>query len=95
MASQSRTMKFSLMCQRGAYTSVFFSTNLATAYKSETFPFLETRPRNGGACLAIRRLIRGSAFTKATAISLPWSWVEVSTKLLTFADASAVRSVTL
>ena len=40
------------------------------------------------------RFIRGSAFTKAVAISAPWSWLEVSTKALTRADASAVRSVT-
>jgi hypothetical protein len=27
--------------------------------------------------------MRGSALTKAAAISVPWSWVEVSTKALT------------
>jgi hypothetical protein len=40
-------------------------------------------------------LIRGNALMKASAISLPWSWVEVSTKAFTFATARAVRSVTL
>ena len=40
------------------------------------------------------RFICGSAFTKAVAISAPWSWLEVSTKAFTLADASAVRSVT-
>ena len=33
--------------------------------------------------------------TKASAISLPWSCVEVSTKALTFAEAKAIRSVIL
>jgi hypothetical protein len=50
---------------------------------------------NGGVWLAISRFIRGSAFTKAAAISVPSSWLEVSTKALTLADASAVRSVNL
>lgn len=49
---------------------------------------------NGGVWLAISRLIRGSAFTKAAAISIPWSWLDVNTKALTPAVASAVRSVT-
>ena len=65
-----------------------------TAHNGETFPLLEIRLMKGGACLAIRRLIRGSAFTKAVAISVPWSWLEVSTKALTLDDVSAVRSVT-
>ncbi len=51
-----------------AYT---IPTNLGTAYNNEIFPFLETRPMNGEACLAISRFIRGSPFTKAVAISLP------------------------
>jgi hypothetical protein len=55
----------------GAYTSVFLLTILATAHNSETAPFLETRPMNGGVFLAISRFIRGSAFTNAVAISLP------------------------
>ncbi len=79
----------------GAYTSVFLLTISATAHNSETFPFLETRPMNGGVWLAISRFIRGSAFTKPVAISAPSSWLEVSTKALTLPDASAVRSVTL
>ena len=37
--------------------------------KSETFPSLETLPINGGVCLPISRLIRGSALTNAAAIS--------------------------
>src|SRR4030095_5417388 len=65
-----------------------------TGHNGETFPLLETRPMNGGPCLAIRRLIRGSAVTKAAAISVPWSWLEVSTKALTLDDVSAVCSVT-
>src|SRR4029450_10238991 len=59
-----------------------------TGHNGETYPLLETRPMNGGACL-----IRGSAVTKAAAISVPWSWLEVSTKALTLDDVSAVRSV--
>jgi hypothetical protein len=65
-----------------------------TAHNGETLPLLEIRLMKGGACLEIRRLIRGSAFTKAVAISVPWSWLEVSTKALTLDDVSAARSVT-
>jgi hypothetical protein len=72
-----------------------YPNELGYAYNSETFPFLETRPMNGGVWLAISRFIRGSAFTNAAAISVPSSWLEVSTKALTPADASAARSVTL
>jgi hypothetical protein len=62
-----------------AYT-IPITTNLASAYNSETFPFLETRPMKGGVFSAISRFIRGSAFTKAVAISVASSWLEVSTK---------------
>ena len=69
------------------------SSNFPTIHKIETFPLLEIRAMNGGVWLAIRRLIRGSAFTKAAAISVPCIWLEVSTKARTLADANAVRSV--
>src|SRR6266545_3756227 len=49
-------------------------------HKNETFPVLEMRAMNGGTLLATSRLIRGSAVTKAAAISVPWSCVEVRTK---------------
>jgi hypothetical protein len=64
------------------------------AHNSQTFPVLESRAMNGGALLATSRLMRGSALTNAAAISVPWSWVEVSTKAFTLAVAIAVRSVT-
>jgi hypothetical protein len=63
------------------------------SHNIDTIPLLETRPMNGGLCFAISRLIRGSAARKATAISAPCSWLDVSTKALTLAVASAVRSV--
>jgi hypothetical protein len=71
-----------------------FAKEWRRAHNSETFPVLETRPMNGDALPARIRLMRGSALTKAAAISVPWSWLEVNTKALTFADAIAIRSVT-
>ena len=63
------------------------------SHNIDTIPLLETRPMNGGLCFAISRLIRGSAARKAAAISAPCNWLDVSTKALTLAVASAVRSV--
>lgn len=54
----------------GAYKRIPLD-DFGDAYNSETFPFLETRPMNGGVWLAISRFIRGSAFTMAVAISVP------------------------
>ena len=62
---------------------------------AKTFPVLEALPRNGAGYFAISHLIRGSAITEASAISLPWSCMEVSTKAFTFAEAKAGRSVIL
>ena len=45
---------------------------------------------NGGVWLAISRFIREGAFTKAAAISVPSRWLEVSTKVFTFAEAMPV-----
>ena len=48
------------------------SSNFPTIHKIETFPLPEIRAMNGGVWLAIRRLIRGSAFTKASPPGAAW-----------------------
>jgi len=69
-----------------AYT-IPISPKLATAYNNETFPFLETRLMNGRVWLTTSRFIRGNGLTKAVLISVSSSWLEVSTKVVTFAEA--------
>jgi hypothetical protein len=43
----------------GAYMGVFLLTIFGDALQERDFPFLETRPMNGGVWLALSRVIRG------------------------------------